>query len=35
MSQNSFDSKATLSAGGRDVTIYRLDALQEIGRAHV
>src|ERR1700709_652603 len=25
---NSFDSRATLSAGGKDVTIYRLDALQ-------
>src|SRR3954454_9425448 len=25
---NSFDARATLNAGGRDVTIYRLDALQ-------
>ena len=25
---NSFDAKATLSAGGKDLTIYRLDALQ-------
>jgi aconitate hydratase len=25
---NSFDARATLSAGGKDVTIYRLDALQ-------
>src|SRR3954453_22675170 len=25
---NSFDARATLSAGGREVTIYRLDALQ-------
>src|SRR4051794_18686024 len=25
---NSFDAKATLSAAGRDLTIYRLDALQ-------
>ena len=28
MSQNSFDSRATLSVGGRDLTIHRLDALQ-------
>ena len=28
MSQNSFDSKATLSVDGRELTIYRLDALQ-------
>src|SRR3954466_16269396 len=25
---NSFDARATLNAGGREVTIYRLDALQ-------
>src|SRR4051812_46266484 len=25
---NSFDARGTLNAGGRDVTIYRLDALQ-------
>src|SRR5882757_5389451 len=25
---NSYDARATLSAGGRDLTIYRLDALQ-------
>ena len=28
MSTNSFDAKATLSAGGRDLEIFRLDALQ-------
>jgi aconitate hydratase len=28
MSENSFDARATLTAGGRDVEIYRLDALQ-------
>ncbi len=28
MSTNSFDAKATLSVGGRDVEIFRLDALQ-------
>ena len=28
MSDNSFDARATLSAGGRDVEIFRLDALQ-------
>ena len=28
MSQNSFDSRATLTVGGRELTIYRLDALQ-------
>ena len=29
MSQNSFGSRATLSVGGRDLTIHRLDALQD------
>src|SRR4051794_32973204 len=28
MSDNSFGARATLSAGGRDVTIYRLDAVE-------
>ena len=28
MSTNSFDAKATLTAGGRDLEIFRLDALQ-------
>src|SRR5690348_16299120 len=28
MSANSFDARATLTVGGRDVEIYRLDALQ-------
>jgi aconitate hydratase len=28
MSENSFDARATLTTGGRDVEIYRLDALQ-------
>ncbi|MFL5955870.1 MAG: aconitase family protein, partial [Solirubrobacterales bacterium] len=28
MSDNSFDARATLRAGGREVEIYRLDALQ-------
>ena len=28
MSTNSFDAKATLSAGGRDLEIFRIDALQ-------
>ena len=28
MSENSFDARATLTAGGRDVEIHRLDALQ-------
>src|SRR3954463_14406361 len=28
MSTNSFDAKATLSSGGRDLEIFRLDALQ-------
>ena len=29
MSQNSFDAHATLEVGGRELEIYRLDALQE------
>ena len=28
MSTNSFDAKATLSVGGRELEIFRLDALQ-------
>src|SRR3954471_1391015 len=28
MSNNSFDARATLSVGGRDLTIYRLDAVE-------
>ena len=27
-SSNSFNAKATLSAGGRELTIYRLDAVE-------
>src|SRR5881409_4024653 len=32
MSNNSFDARATLSVGGRDVTIYRLDAVDGSAR---
>src|SRR3954451_6296722 len=32
MSDNSFDARATLSVGGRDVTIYRLDAVEGSAR---
>src|SRR3954447_14807991 len=32
MSQNSFDARASLSVGGRDVTIYRLDAVEGSAR---
>src|SRR3954447_16404146 len=32
MSQNSFDARASLSVGGRDLTIYRLDAVEGSGR---
>ena len=28
MNPNSYDAKATLTAGGRDLEIFRLDALQ-------
>ena len=28
MSDNSFDARATLSVGGRELEIFRLDALQ-------
>ena len=33
--QDSFGSRATLSVGGRDIDIYRLDALQRAGVGHV
>src|SRR4051794_27273967 len=32
MSQNSFDARASLSVGGRDLTIYRLDAVEGSAR---
>src|SRR5438270_8545984 len=32
MSQNSFDAQASLSVGGRDVTIFRLDAVEGSAR---
>jgi aconitate hydratase len=32
MGQNSFDARATLSVGGRDVTIFRLDAVEGSAR---
>jgi aconitate hydratase len=32
MTQNSFDARASLSVGGRDVTIYRLDAVEGSAR---
>ncbi|HEU5035130.1 MAG TPA: hypothetical protein VFT62_10295, partial [Mycobacteriales bacterium] len=32
MSDNSFAARATLSAGGRDLTIYRLDAVEGSAR---
>src|SRR5947208_15406431 len=32
MSENSFNARATLSVGGRDLTIYRLDQVDGSGR---